>query len=215
MAGQQTDVLLCILLHASSLWNHIADILVILLQTSLLVGNIWITIEDLGTRSTGFTVLYCPWVLEFRTVVCKDNGEILLESTDSKCFTDAVYRRDYALLCTVRKKNENHKTAASEEKSKQALAGGTAAFYRVHLYNIQIRKCRGIGLKINIGSLVAVSLRDVPGSRFGPFLALFVTDTAREVDVPCSKDSPVQIVIKRSLAYRDTSERYYFLKCRL
>ena len=53
MTGQEADVILCVLMHAPSFWNDIADVLVILLQTRFLIGCIGITIKDFCTPGAG------------------------------------------------------------------------------------------------------------------------------------------------------------------
>ena len=77
----------------------------------------------------------------------------------------------------------------------------SSAFDRIHFHHIKFREGLCVVLEVDIGPLVAINLRDVPGSRFGALLALFVTDAARKIYVSRGKDSSVQIVIKRSSAH--------------
>lgn len=203
MAGQQVDVILVVLMHASSFRYYIADILVIPFQTSFLIGNVRITVKHFGPKGSGFVSFDVPGILKLGSVVGKDDGKILLKRPGPDRITEIVNGIDNAALGAVGKQEQYHEGAASEQQCKQAFSLVPAAFDSIHFHYAKFRESLCIALKVGIGSLVAVSLRDVPGSRFGPFLALFVTDTAWKVDVPCSKDSPVQIVIKRSPAYRD------------
>ena len=49
MTGHKIDIFLCVLIHASPLWNHIADVLMILFKPSFLIGDIRITVEHIGS----------------------------------------------------------------------------------------------------------------------------------------------------------------------
>ena len=79
MTGQKADVILCILIHAPSFGDNIADVFVVFLQTRLLIGHIGITIKDLCPAGAGLIFLYVPWILKFRTVVSENDGEILFK----------------------------------------------------------------------------------------------------------------------------------------
>lgn len=132
MTGQETDVILCVLMHAPSFWNDIADVLVILLQTRFLIGCIGITIKDFCTPGAGFILLNVPWILKFRAVASENDWEIFFKSPYSYGTAEIVNSVDHAFLCTVRKQNENHEGAAPEQQGKQTLALIVAAFYGIH-----------------------------------------------------------------------------------
>ena len=114
MAGQKIDVILGILIHASSFWNDIADELMIFLQPSFLIGYVRITVKNLCPPGAGFILLYIPWVFKFRTVVGEDDREVLLKRSYSYGIAEIVDSIDYAFLCTVWEQNKDHERTVSE-----------------------------------------------------------------------------------------------------
>lgn len=201
MAGQQADVILAVLIHTSAFRNHITDILVVFFQTSFLIGNVGITVKHSGSKCSGLVTFDVPRILKFGPVVSKDDWKILLKCSDSKRIAEVVDGIDNATLGAVGKQNQYHKGATAKQQCKQAFPFIPTPFDGIHFHHIKFREGLCIILEVDIGPFVAVNLRDVPGSRFRPFPALFVADATREVYVSRSKDSPVQIVIKSSSAY--------------
>ena len=49
MTGHKIDIFRSVLIHASPLGNHIADVLMILFKPSFLIGDIRITVEHIGS----------------------------------------------------------------------------------------------------------------------------------------------------------------------
>ena len=203
MTGQKADVILCILIHAPSFGDNIADVFVVFLQTRLLIGHIGITIKDLCPAGAGLIFLYVPWILKFRTVVSENDGEILFKSPYPYGRAEIVNGIDHAFLCTIRKQNEDHEGAASEQQGKETFALITAAFYCIHLNDIKFRESLCILLKVNVGTLVTIHLLDVSGTGICALFTLFVAYSPWQINVSCGENSLIEIIIKSPPAYRD------------
>lgn len=105
-------VVICLLSCFS--WNNIAYVFVVLLQTSFLIRNIGITVEDIGSVGSGFRFFDILWVLKFGTVVGQNYRKIFLKYSDTQSFCKVIDGFNYASLGTVRHQYYNHKTTASK-----------------------------------------------------------------------------------------------------
>ena len=76
MAGQQVDILLGVFVHASALWNDIAYVLMVLFQSGFLVGNIRVTVKDIGAVFSIRSLFYIIRILKFGTIVCQDDRKV-------------------------------------------------------------------------------------------------------------------------------------------
>ena len=56
-------------MHASTFWNDIANVFMVLLKSGLLVRHIRIAIEYIGALLAIGSLFYVPGILEFRPVV--------------------------------------------------------------------------------------------------------------------------------------------------
>ena len=135
MAGKQVDVILVILIHTSSFRDHITYILVILLQTSLLIGNVGITVKHSGSKGSGFVSFNVPGIFKLGPVVGEDDGKILLKRSDSDHVTEIVNGVRNAALGAVGKQNQYHKGTAPEQQCKQAFSLISSAFDRIHFHH--------------------------------------------------------------------------------
>lgn len=175
----------------------------IFLQTSLLIGYVRITVKNFCPPCAGLILFDIPWILKFRTVVSKYDGEVLFKRSYSYGIAELVDGIDHTFLCTVRKQYEDHERAASEEQGKQTFAFIPAAFNSIHFNDFKLRKSLCIFFKVDVGSFVAVHLLDVPGSGFCTLFALLITNPPRQVNVPCGENSLIEIIIEGPPADRD------------
>ena len=108
MAGHKIDVILCVSIHATTFGNNIANVFMILFQTSFLIGNIRVTVEYIGSVGSGFGLFNIPWIFKFRTIVRQNYRKILLKGSDAKNFGKIIYCFDYASLIedNVSKRNK-------------------------------------------------------------------------------------------------------------
>ncbi len=208
MACHEVDIRLGILVHASPFGDYVADVLMVFLQPSFLIGYIGVAVKDFCPKRSGVIPFNTPRILKFRPVVGQKDREILSESTYPYGIAKVIDGITYALLRAVRKEYDDHKAAASEQKSKQALSGGAASFYRIHLDNTEFGERFGILLKVNVGTLMAVFLRVGMAYGFTVALALFIPDPAWKIDVSGGKDTLIKVVVQSSPADGDLVSVY-------
>ena len=103
--------------HATTFGDYIAYVLMILFYSSLLVRNIWITVEHICTLGSGCGLFYIPWIFKFRPVVGQYYWEVLLKGSNAYSIAKIVYSRYNTSLCAIRKQNYNHKAATPEKES--------------------------------------------------------------------------------------------------
>ena len=139
--------------------DDIVDVRMVLFKTALLVGYIRVAVEDIGTALSVFRELDPFRILEFRTVVCKDNGERILEETISKAVGQGIEGFQDRLLVASLHQDNDHETVASEEEREQALTGSAAAFHGIHLNDIEIWMRLHEAFKVLIGALVPVEFK--------------------------------------------------------
>ena len=126
MAGQEADVMLVILQHTFAFWDDIADVLVILFQAALLVGNIGVTEKDISTAFTISGEFDSIRILELGTVVSKNDRESLSEETVTEAGIQSVEGFQDTFLVTPLQEDEDHEAGSAEEEREQALAGFAA-----------------------------------------------------------------------------------------
>ncbi len=204
MACKQADVMLVKFHHTFALWDDIADVLVILFQAALLVGNIGVTVEDIGTALSVFRELDPFRILEFRAVICKDDRERLLKEAVTEAVGQGIESLQDRFLVTPLHQDDDHEAAAPEEESEQTLAGSTGALHGIHLDNVKVRMSVHEAFEVLISPLVSVDLLIVLLPLFlWPFLPFPVPYTAWEIDVPCLEDALVKVVVEGPPADRD------------
>ena len=76
MACHQIDVFLGKTVHTLTFRDEVSDIFMILLQSGLLIGNIRIAVKDIGTMLSILCFFNTLRILEFRTIVRKNNWEM-------------------------------------------------------------------------------------------------------------------------------------------
>ena len=94
MTSHKVNVFLGVFVHASTFWNDIAYVFVVLFKPSLLVGYIRIAIKYIGALLAIGSLFYVPGILEFRPVVGKYYREVFLKKAWPKRgveLVDCVY----------------------------------------------------------------------------------------------------------------------------
>ena len=204
MAGKQTDVVLGELLHAPAFRDDVADVLMVLFETSLLVGNIGVTEKDISTAFTISGEFDSIRILELGTVVSKNDRESLSEETVTEAGIQSVEGFQDTFLVTPLQEDEDHEAGSAEEEREQALAGFAASFHGVHLDDLQVWMIFHEALKILIGPLVSIGLLIVELPLFlRMFLPFLIPHSSWKIDVPCLENTLVKVVIKRPAADRD------------
>lgn len=183
MVDKQSDVLLSKGFQRSTLRNHIADQLVILLNTALLIGLAGIAVKDFGSFKA---VVRIQWflkrdrILKLRTVVGQNNRKKLTEKIEAQDVLQPVKLTQRVLHILIVHKEGEHEAERTQVDGKEYFILAFLTLNSIHFSDINIGILAGEEKEILIGASLAVAV--VAGGT-GRLSALLVADLSPKVKV--------------------------------